>query len=79
MVEPAHRPTHWLRSRFGLAVLSFLAVAGFYVLTEHTAHVFGVLPYLLLLMCPLMHFFHGSHTHGHDGDAGPSSTDGTAR
>jgi len=28
--------------------------------------VLGVLPYLLILACPLMHFFmHGKHGHGH--------------
>jgi hypothetical protein len=45
-----------------------LLVAGFYLLTEHTAHVFGTLPYLLLLVCPLMHLFmhHGQGGHGSD-------------
>lgn len=40
---------------------------GFFLLTEHTAHVFGELPYLLLAACPLMHLFmhHGRHG-GHD-------------
>jgi len=40
---------------------------GFFLLTEHTAHVFGVLPWLLILACPLMHIFmhHGNHgAHG---------------
>jgi hypothetical protein len=59
--------TSWLRSRNGLVLLGFLAVAGFYLLTEHTAHVFGVLPFLLFALCPLMHLFmHG----GHGGDGG---------
>lgn len=35
----------------------FAAVALFYLLTEHRAHLFGLLPYLLLLACPLMHRF----------------------
>jgi len=42
----------------------FLLVAGFYLATEHTAHLFGVLPFLLVLACPLMHLF---HHHGHGG------------
>ena len=46
----------------------FAAVALFYLLTEHRAHLFGALPWLLLLACPLLHFFmhgrHGKH-HGH--------------
>lgn len=44
----------------------FTVVALFYLLTEHQAHLFGVLPYVLLLACPLMHFFmHGKHG-GHE-------------
>jgi hypothetical protein len=58
------------RSPAGLALLVALTAAGFYLLTEHTAHVFGVLPFLFLLACPLMHVFmhrghgHGGHHHG---------------
>ena len=57
----------WLRSRAGLALMVFLAIAAFFLLTEHTAHVFGALPLLLILACPLMHLFmHGGHG-GHTG------------
>ena len=52
----------WLRSRTGLALMAFLAIAVFFLATEHTAHFFGVLPFLLLLLCPLLHvFMHGGH------------------
>ncbi|MBS0349332.1 MAG: DUF2933 domain-containing protein [Proteobacteria bacterium] len=45
----------------------FAAMALFYLLAEHRAHLFGVLPYLLVLACPLMHrFMHGHHGHRHD-------------
>lgn len=44
----------------------FVLVAGFFLFTEHRAHLFGILPYLLLLACPLMHLFHGHGGHGHD-------------
>ncbi len=54
------------RLPFRLALIGFLALAGFFLLTEHTAHTLGVLPYLLLLACPLMHFLH----HGHGGHRG---------
>ncbi len=57
------------RSKTGLVCAGFLAVAGFFLITEHTAHVLGVLPWLLLASCPLMHLFmhhgHGAHKH-HD-------------
>lgn len=52
----------FLRSPAGLALLAFLAIAGFYLVTEHTAHLWGYLPYALLLLCPLLHLFmHGAH------------------
>lgn len=63
------RTSHWLRSRTGLVLLGFLAVAAFFLVTEHTAHVFGALPYLLVLACLLFHMFmHGGHSgQGHAG------------
>ena len=45
-----------------MALLGFLVVAAFFLFSEHRAHFFGVVPYLLLLACPLLHFFgHGGH------------------
>jgi hypothetical protein len=58
-----------LRSRSGIALLVFLGIAVFFLVTEHTGHVL-VLPYLGLA-CPLMHFFHGVHTHRHGPDGTP--------
>jgi hypothetical protein len=51
----------WLRSRSGLALIGFLAIAAFFLWEEHKAHLLGALPYVLLLLCPLMHLFHGGH------------------
>jgi len=62
----------WWRSPAGIVTLGFLGVAGFFLLTEHTAHVFGVLSWLLIAGCPLMHLF--MH-HGHGG-SGNSHSDG---
>lgn len=64
-----------LTRRFAWGWWFFAAVALFYLLSEHRAHFFGVLPYLLLLACPLMHFFmHGGHGHGgHRKDKGDRS------
>ena len=43
-------------------VLGMLAViALFYVVREHYAHALGLLPYLILLLCPLMHLFGHHH------------------
>ena len=45
--------------------IGFLLVAGFFLITGHRAHLFGILPFLLLAACPLMHFFgHRHHRHG---------------
>lgn len=66
----------FLRSRTGFVLLGFTAIAAFYLVTEHTAHVFGALPYALLLLCPLLHLFghgrHGGHSsHSTRGDYTP--------
>ena len=41
----------------------FPLVALFFLLTEHRAHLYGWLPFLLVAICPLMHLFHvhGGH------------------
>ena len=58
----------FLRTPAGLVMIGFLAIGTFFLLTEHTAHVFGFLPWLFLLACPLMHvFMHGGHGHGGHG------------
>jgi Protein of unknown function (DUF2933) len=46
--------------------LGFVLVAGFFLWTEHRAHAFQYLPYLLVLACPLMHFFHHGGGGRHD-------------
>lgn len=52
--------------RINLALVGFLAVAAYFLLSEHRAHLMGALPYLLVLACPFMHFFmHGGHGGGH--------------
>lgn len=49
---------------------AFVAIAGFFLVTEHRAHLLGILPYLLLAACPLMHLFmHHGHHHGSRQDA----------
>ena len=60
-------------SRANLVLLVFLAVGGFYLVSEHWAHLVGVGPLLLLLgLCIGMHFFmHG----GHGGHAAASEED----
>ena len=60
-------------SRGKIVLIAILAIAGFYLLAEHRAHTFAVLPFLLLPACLLMHvFMHGGHG-GHRGHGGSSS------
>lgn len=52
--------------------IAFAAIALLLIAYEHRVHVLGILPWLLILACPLMHLFmhhghggHGRHS-GHD-------------
>ena len=63
----------------GLAAIVFMGIAGYYLLAEHRAHVFAALPWVILLLCPLLHVFmhrgHGGHGHG-GGDRRPRDRTG---
>ncbi len=49
-----------------VAICVFLAIAAFFLWEEHRAHLLGIVPYLLLAACPLMHLLmHGRHGHHH--------------
>jgi Protein of unknown function (DUF2933) len=64
-----HPQSPFWRSAAGLAALAFGAVAAFFLFTEHQAHLYGILPWVLLLCCPVMMLFmhHGHNGHeGHD-------------
>jgi Protein of unknown function (DUF2933) len=81
---PAHdahtgAPEH--RGKLPLILVVLAVVLGFYLFTEHRAHLFGILPFLLFLACPLMHLFmHGGHGgHGHHAGARPEDQDREAR
>ena len=57
---------YW-RRKTGVVLIMLIAIGAFYVLREHFSHVYPFWPYLILLICPLMHFFghgHGGHSHG---------------
>lgn len=64
------------RSRTWWAFAGFIAIAGFFLFTEHRAHLFGALPFLFLLACPFLHMFgHGGHG-GHGGRGGDEGNEG---
>lgn len=61
----------WLFSRTGIATLVAVSVLGFLIYEGHGTHLLGLLPYLLILACPLMHIFmHGGHHHSNDKQGG---------
>ena len=62
--------TSFWASPAGWVALGFIGVAGYFLITEHAAHLFSILPWLLILACPLMHLF--MHHGGHSGHGSPS-------
>ncbi|MBX4906810.1 MULTISPECIES: DUF2933 domain-containing protein [Rhizobium] len=66
-----HPPSAW--SSYSRTVfIAFAAIALALIAYEHRVHVLGILPWLLILACPLMHLF--MH-HGHGGHGGHSGQD----
>ena len=64
----ASRVAYWL-------VLGGIAATGVvFIWTDHREHAFGIVPYLVLLLCPAMHWFlhgrHGGHHPAHRGRKG---------
>lgn len=80
-MNPERRPP--LRSpeesRFKWVLIAFFLIAGYFLITEHRAHVIEYLPLALLLGCLFLHRFmhgghgqhgsHGQHTESQSGDA----------
>ncbi len=64
------QPKAFWGSRYSIGLLVLGVIALYFLLTEHRAHFFFALPFLLLLACPLMHMImhhgHGGHGDGED-------------
>jgi hypothetical protein len=60
------------RSKAGIVCAMFLGIAAFFLITEHSAHIFRALPWLLLAAMPLMHVFMHRHREVRD-DTGTES------
>lgn len=74
MSPPDSRRTRFQQvSRY--TFFGFAAIAAFFLITEHGAHLLGWLPFLLILACPLLHVFgHGGHGHGGHDHSGAAAT-----
>jgi len=64
--------------------IGFLLIAGYFLFTEHRAHLSGWLSsygiWLVLLACPLMHLFmHHGHGRGHGGHGSGDASNETAK
>ena len=46
----------WLTPN-GLAAIGLIGAVWYFLLTEHRAHFISGLPFLILLLCPVMHIF----------------------
>lgn len=64
MADQEKHPSSFWRSPF--ALVCYLAI-GYWIYTYHWEHALGILPYAILLLCPLMHVFM-MRGHGHDSD-----------
>jgi uncharacterized membrane protein len=66
--SPGRRPawrTRFIGTPLGWLTTLALAALGAYLLVFHLNHTLLVVPYLLLMACPLMHLFmHHGHHHG---------------
>jgi hypothetical protein len=66
----------WWKIRSNQALVAFPAIGGFFLWTEHQAHVIAVLPWVLIGGCLVMHLFmHGGHGHGGHGGGGHGDDD----
>ncbi len=75
-------PKGFWGSRYSIGLIVMGGIAAYFLLSEHRAHFFAALPFLLLLACMGMHVFmhrgHGGHGgspgHNHNGQQHPDNS-----
>lgn len=59
-----------------VVLIAFLAIAAFYLIAEHRAHLYGYLSWLPLVAFIALHFWmHAGHRHGSHGSHGDQKRD----
>jgi hypothetical protein len=73
--EPS-QPSSGRLSPLKITLIFTLGIAAFFLIGQHWAHLAGILPLFLILLCPLMHLFmHGGHGgHDHAGGKGDDNS-----
>lgn len=74
MNQDTHKSKSFWATWQGLCAMLVIAGLLFFLITEHTAHFFGALPFAIFLLCPLLHIF--MHRHGSGGSGGASDSKG---
>ncbi|WP_237133483.1 DUF2933 domain-containing protein [Pseudohongiella sp. O18] len=64
--------TRYWTSLHGITTIILVGTALYFIFAEHSAHVLPYLPFLIILLCPLMHIF--MHK-GHGGGEGHSQSE----
>ena len=70
-----HEKSSFWKSRTGISLCAFVAIAAVLLALEHRAHALQWLPFALLLACPLLHLFHGHGGHGGHGGGAQDKAD----
>ena len=70
-----HEKSSFWKSRTGISLCAFVAIAAVLLVLEHRAHALQWLPFALLLACPLLHLFHGHGGHGGHGGGAQDKAD----
>ena len=76
--EQPGRSPNWSRINQWLLWIG-LAAAVAWLFFRHGEHLWNLLPFLILLACPLMHLFHGHGGHGRHGHTDRNAAPSTDR